>query len=360
MKHFHVVLFVFLLFAPSLKAEETKEYLWNVELQYFFNNNEFAPSSYALKQTMAGTWLNTLGGISWDESHAIFGGVNLLKIPGLQPTINKIDVTLFYQYETSRFFFRAGAFPRKDVLNYCNFFFRDSIQHFVPQMQGIFFQIGRDRNFFNAWLDWTGMPTAQQRESFYFGFSGRVSKQVFFADFQSYINHLAGTAPFHESEIGVSEQMQMMASLGLEHQTKNGFNGLVSAGVLAGNDRIRREDLRHSSIGFVARANAEFWGIGTRNTIYLGNPRMEFYERYGNVLYWQNPFLRGSSYVQSNWFIRLLETSFARAKFSYVLHFSEGVMMHQQMLTVTANVGSENVRKRENANTAFPWARIFR
>ena len=342
--------------ATSLHAQE---YKWNVELRYFFNNNEFEPSSHALKQTMVGTWLNTLGGISWDESHTIFGGVNLLKIPGLHPTINKVDVTLYYRYQTSRMHFRVGAFPREEVLgdNYSDFFFSDSINFFVPQMHGIFWQIGRDRNFFNAWLDWTGMPTADRRESFHFGFSGRVSHRSLFAEFQSYVNHLAGTAPFHESEIGVSEQMQILALMGVEHRTKNNFSGLVSAGVLAGVERLRREELRHRPVGFVANANAEFWGIGTENTIYLGDPRMRFFEKEGKHLYWQNPFLRGSSYVQSNWFIRLLETPFARAELNYTLHFSQGVMMHQQTLTVSANIGNW---RRENTNVAFPWTRIFR
>ena len=353
------MMFVFLFFVPSLKAEDTKEYLWNVELQYFFNNNEFADSPHALKQTWAGTWLNTLGGISWDDSHTIFGGVNILNIPGTHRAVNKANLTLFYRHQTDRFHFRVGSFNREDVLGdiYCDFFFGDSIDLFVPQMHGVFFQIGRGRNFFNAWLDWTGMPTETQRESFKFGFSGRASYQSLFGEFQSYINHLAGTAPFHESQIGVSEQIQILASLGAEFDTKIGFEGSVSAGVLAGVERIRREQLSYSPVGFVARANVEFWGIESKNTIYLGDPRMKFFYREGNHLYWQNPFLKGSSYVQSEWSIRLLETSFARAEFSYILNFSGGVMMHQQMFKVSANVGNW---RRESTETAFPWARIFR
>jgi hypothetical protein len=346
-----LVLFVF---CASLQAQE---YKWRVGLDYFFDNHEYTDSPFAVQQTMTGVWLNTLGGISWDVSHAIFGGANLLKIPGLQPTVNKVDITLFYQFETPRVLFRAGAFPRNEVLgNYGDFFFRDSVNHFVPQMQGIFWQIGSDRNFFNLWLDWTGMPTPEQRESFLFGFSGRVSKQMFFADFQSYINHLANTTG--EFHYGVSEQMQILASLGVDYEAKSGFRGLISAGVLAGVERIRRENLTHSPIGFVARANAEFWGIGTQNTLYVGDPRMKFYPQEGNTLYWQTPFLRAGSYVQSKWYIRLLETPRARVRFNYNLHFSEGKMMHQQMLTVSANVG--NFSNRDAAKTPFPWARFFR
>ena len=354
-------IFALLSFFTSLQA---KEYKWRVELDYFFNNNENRESPLVPANTMRqiGTWLNTLGGISWDESHTLFGGVNLLQIPGLQPAINKVDIALFYQYETSRVFFRAGAFPRREVLaNYSEFFFSDSIQNFVPQMQGFFFQLGNDRNFFNAWLDWTSyrVPDNPKRESFMFGFSGKVSKNLFFADFQSYVNHISGRDPNLPEHIGTSEQMQILASIGVEYEASNSFKGLFSAGVLAGMERLRRDNLTHHPVGFVARANAEFWGIGTQNTLYVGNPRMKFFEREGNLLYWQTPFLRGSSYVQSRWYIRLLETRFARAKFSYTFRFSEGKMMHQQILTVSANIGCSRLID-QSAKRAFPWTRFFR
>ncbi|MDR0334006.1 MAG: hypothetical protein LBI15_11165 [Dysgonamonadaceae bacterium] len=347
-------IFILLFLVASLQAQE---YKWRVGLDYFFNNHEFETSSHGLKQTMSGTWLNTLGGISWDDAHTIFGGVNLLKISEMKSNIDKVDVTLFYQYETPKVFFRAGAFPRKGVLgNYSDFFFRDSIHHFIPQMQGIFFQIGRDKHFFNAWLDWTGMPTAERRESFHFGFSGRVSKQMFFADFQSYVNHLSNTTA--DDFYGVSEQMQLLASVGVQHETKNGFSGLVSTGVFAGVERIRKQDLIHKPVGFVVRVDAEYWGIGTKNTFYFGDPRMKFYPTEGNELYWQTPFLRNSSYVQSKWYIRLLETSFAHVRLDYNLHFAEGKMMHQQMLTVSANI--DNFSKRNTNKTSFPWTKLFR
>jgi hypothetical protein len=349
-------IFILLTLSASLQAQE---YKWRVGLDYFFDNHEFAPSSHALKQTMSGTRLNTLGGISWDDEHTIFGGVNLLKITDMQTGIDKIDVTLFYQYEIPKAFFRAGAFPRKEVLgNYSDFFFRDSVNHFVPQMQGIFFQIGRGNHFFNAWLDWTGMPTAEKRESFHFGFSGKVSSRMFFADFQSYVNHLSNTTA--DDFYGVSEQMQLLASVGAQHETKNGFSGLASAGVLAGIEHIRKQKLIHKPVGFAARANAEYWGIGTKNTFYLGQSRMEFYPAEGHELYWQTPFLRENSYVQSIWYIRLLETPFAHVRFDYNLHFSERKMMHQQMLTVSANIGNSASLTDRNRKNAFPLTRLFR
>jgi len=349
------VIFLVIVFS-SIEVLYAREYKWNVSFEYFFNNNEYAASTFAADNTQIGTWLNTLGGISWDNSHSIFGGINFLKIPGTQHTIDKIDLSIFYEFETSSVFFRAGAFPRQEVLsNYNTFFFRDSINLFMPQMQGVFFRLGNRNNFVNAWLDWTGMPSAEQRESFLFGFSGRASHRIFFADFQSYVNHLSNRA--FDYDLGVSEQMQMLASVGIEHQTAKGFHTLVSAGILASSERLRRQQLVYRPLGFVARADAEFWGIGTQNLLYLGNPRMKFYEREGSALYWQTPFLQGSTYLHSRWYIRLLETPFAQVRFDYNLHFTEGKMLHQQMFTVSANIG--NWSKEKNTRTSFPWSKFF-
>ena len=147
--------FVFVLFTlymlPSLHAQE---YWWKLGFDYFFDNQEYAKSSFTDPQTMNGIWLNSLAGISWDSTHTIYGGVNLLKIPGMKEAVDKVDVTLYYQYETPKVLLRAGAFPRKEVLpNYSDFFFKDSVNHFMPLMQGIFWQTGGKRNFFNACMD---------------------------------------------------------------------------------------------------------------------------------------------------------------------------------------------------------------
>jgi len=50
----------------------------------------------------------------------------------------------------------------------------------------------------------------------------------------------------------------------------------VSAGVFAGFERDRKADISYKPVGFTARANAEYWGIGMENTFYAGDPRMRF------------------------------------------------------------------------------------
>lgn len=340
---------------PALHAQQ---YRWGVELDYFFDNREYEKSTFTDPQTLHGIWLNTLGGVTWDSTHTIYAGVNLLKIPGMSKAVDKVDVALYYEYKKPKTLFRAGAFPRKEVLpNYSDFFFRDSVNLFMPLMQGVFWQIGEDANFFNAWMDWTGYATANTRESFYLGFSGKASKGILFGDFQSYIFHYAGTFPGNPA-YGVSEQMQGMASVGLAYEAANSFKGLLSAGIFAGVERDRKAEETYKPVGFTARANAELYGIGTENRFYTGDARMRLFSVHGSDLYWGTPFLRGSTYLQSKWYIRLLESNYVSARINCNLHFSEGEVMFQQTLSITANIGS--FYKPEKKKPDYLWMRIFR
>lgn len=335
-----------------------QQYEWKVGLDYFFDNTEYEKSSFTDSETMNGIWLNPLGGVVWNDAHSLRAGVNLLKIPGMNRAVDKIDVTMYYQYRSAKILFRAGSFPRSEVLgNYNNFFFKDSVNHFVPLMQGVFWQLGNDRNFFNAWFDRTGYATSARHEHFFVGLSGKVSGGLFFADFQSYMFHHSNTRPATPGE-GVSENMQLLASAGLQYERPEGFSGLLSAGFLAGYERDRRFDNRlYKPFGFVARAHAEYGGIGTQNTLYAGDPRMCLADTFGGDLYWGTQFLRAGSYLKSEWYIRLIESDLVKARFNCNLHFSEGNVLFQQMFTVSASINhftSSNGKK-----TSYPWMRLF-
>lgn len=353
-KWFAAVMFLFCVL-PGLQAQE---YRWKLGVDYFFDNQEYKASDYTIPQTMNGVWLNTLGGVAWDSCHTLYGGVNLLKIGGNDKTISEVEVSLYYQYETPRVMFKVGSFPRKEALsNYSDFFFRDSVNYYQPLMQGVFWQVGKDRNFFNAWMDWTGYGAKDKRESFYLGFSGKLSKKKFFADFQSYMFHYAGTLPANPA-IGVSEQMQIMASVGLEHAASNSFHGLLSAGIFAGVERDRKADLSYTPVGFVARADAELHGVGTKNMFYMGDARMRLYSSLGSGLYWGTPFLRGNSYLRSEWYVRLMESKYMSAQFNCNVHLSQGKVMLQQTFTVAASIS--NFFDRNERKTRYPWMDFFR
>lgn len=329
---FWCILLMFL----SLSVGDAQEYRWRAEFDYFFDNTEYNGTPFVNSQTMNGIWFNPVGSVAWDSLHTLYGGVNLLKIPGMKNAIDKVDVTLYYQYRTPKILFQVGAFPRKEVLsNYNNFFFKDSIDNFLPLIQGIFWQIGNNDHFFNAWMDWTGYATPAARENFFIGFSGRAAKGLFFADFQSYMFHYSNTSPATPG-VGVSENLQLQVSAGWRYDDKKVFASMISMGILMGYERDRRfENTLCRPVGFTARVDAEYYGIGTQNTLYVGDPRMRLFDTFGGDLYWGTQFLRGKSYVESEWYARLLETDRVKARLNVNFHISEGNVFFQQMLNVS-------------------------
>lgn len=350
------IILILLTFCSALTLH-AQDYIWKLGFDYFFDNREYEKSSFTDPQTLNGIWINPAGGISWDSVHTIAAGVDLLKIPGMGKAIDKVDLSIYYQYKTNKVLFRAGSFPRKEALsNYSDFFFSDSVSYFKPLMQGLFWQIGKDRNFFNAWMDWTGYATPENRENFFLGFSGKTSKGILFGDFQSYLFHYAGTNP-RNPEYGVSEQMQVMSTVGIEFDKINSLRCLLSAGVFAGIERDRMTGVAHKPVGFVSKANLEFWGIGTENTIYSGDPRMRFYSQFGGDLYWGTPFLQGNTYLQSKFYIRFMESEMIKIRLNGNLHFSEGNMLYQQTLTLSASI--DNFTKYRSKGVIYPWMKIF-
>ena len=101
-------------------------------------------------------------------------GAYLLSIPGSKETIDKLQALLYYQYDSPKVLFCAGAFPGVR----CCPTTLTSFPRFGHLLQaadaGDLFQVGRDRNFVNVWMDWTGHATADTGE-FLRGGIGRAS-----------------------------------------------------------------------------------------------------------------------------------------------------------------------------------------
>lgn len=355
MKNIFILLFIIL--NISIVTAQNN-YKWGVDLDYFFNNSEYDKSTYAESGTMQGIWLKPRGRISWDKENSIDAGVNLLAIPGNKKTLEKINLTMFYQFQKKSILFKVGSFPRQETLgNYDTFFFRDSVNYYTPNMRGVFWQVGRKNNFINAWIDWTGNASHKVREDFFVGFSGKASTDIFFAEFQSYMFHRALTNPPIEGE-GVSENIQIQAMAGINYTSPKGFNVLAAGGVLAGYERDRRYDnTLYKPIGYVAKLNLEYWGIGTKNSFYIGDPRMILYNDFGGSLYHGTPFLQGKSYLKNELYIKLIENRTVDVIFFSNMHFSQKEVLFQQLLTVTARVG--NLFPRSKKKTNYPWKDLF-
>lgn len=313
---------------------------WALGFEYFFDNVEFDSSDYIWSGTMNGIWLSPSGQLSWSEHHSVNAGINFLKIPGTRKGLDKVDITAYYEYETPKVLFRAGSFPRRDVLSqYNSFFFKDSVQNFVPLVQGVYWRIGNDRRFVDAWMDWTGYGMPDVHEQFFVGFSGRWTQGIFFADFQSYLYHHSLTVPMIDGQ-GVSENLQLQATTGLEYENGR-FNSLIATGILAGYERDRRfESEVYKPLGMVIRADAEYRWLGMQNLFYAGDRRMRLNDKFGDSLYWGTPFLQARNYLRSDWYVKLVDRNGLKVKLNSNLHLVEGNLYFQQELKVQVQLGN--------------------
>ncbi|HLP04733.1 MAG TPA: hypothetical protein VK152_04810 [Paludibacter sp.] len=332
---------------------------WKAGLDYFFDNTEYARSTLTKDQTMTGVHFSPEAVLSWDSVHHLSAGVDLLKTAGSVNMLDAVRPVAYYQYKTASTNFYAGAFPRSAVLsNYSDLFFQDSVAYYRPTLEGIFWQRGNAEGFFNLWLDWNGHQTAINHETFFVGASAHKKWGHAFTDFQSYLFHFANTNPpvpgFHVCDNALAHW-----SAGFDYSNQTGLDTLlVAAGVLAGFERERNiPNSTYLPVGIVVRANVDYSGFGVQNTLYAGNPRQLIYGKYGNELYWNNPFLRAGFYLQSKWYLQVIRNRFATGRLNLNLHFSEGRMMYEQVFTLRATLSSD--RKNATSPKKTLLAKIF-
>ncbi len=339
----------------------SQELTWKLGYNYFFDNAEYALSSYNVDQTLHGMNLMPEIGLKLDDRQTVFTGVNLLKIAGNPTFTNGEDFLVYYQYKSPSVKFRAGAFPREGMLdNYSTLFFKDSIRYFRPVMHGIYLKVNNKKeDFFNIWLDWTGHGSENIRESFFIGASGLKKRGLLFGEMQSYLFHYANTTPSTES-YSVSEQFQMQFSLGTSYSNEAGLDTLLfSVGALLGLERDRSVSKDFDKlIGLTMHFNAEYNGLGTYNQAYFGNNRMTFYDNHGSNLYWGTPFLRGNSYIESKWYARLIQSDIANIKVGLNMHLTEKQVLYQQTITLSVNI-NKNQRTKQHSENMFPLMKFF-
>jgi len=332
-------IFILLIINFSVFAQELQ---WKAGLNYFFDNTEYVRSTLTKDQTMNGVHFSPELGMSWDSVHAIFGGVNALKISGSKGFVDKIDFTAYYQYDSQNVKFQAGAFPRADLLsNYSDFFFQDSVINFRPVMQGFYLNIGNKNAFYNLWLDWVSHQTAVDREAFYIGASAHKSFGLLFADFQSYMFHYANVHPTNPA-YHVCDNALAHLSVGASYNNHQGIDTLLFAvGVLGGFERDRgMGDDAFLPVAAVLRLNFQYRGFGTNNTLYIGDPRMIMYDKYGGNFYWGNPFLRSKSYLQSKFYVNVFNNDWINGKVGMNLHFSEKQIFYEQTFSLNVSLNS--------------------
>jgi hypothetical protein len=315
---------------------------WQVGLFSFFDNTEFAHSSFQIPQTMSGVLFTPEIGLCWDSAHSVNIGVDLLHEFGSDNAVDYFYPTAYYKMDRKPFRFYMGAFPRKDALDkYPRIFFQDSISYYRPNINGIFCEFYKKQNYINVWLDWTSRKSQSMHEAFFMGLSGRYNFGILYAQHFGYVFHFAGVMDPVEQE-PLHDNGVFLTSLGIDLSNKTILDKLdINAGWVAGLERERSDQAEWIiQNGLLMETKIEYRWIGVFNSLYIGNGQMYYYDEYGNELYWGDPFYRASSYNRSDIYVNFIKNKVVSLKLIYSLHFAENTMYHEQSLKVSFNLNN--------------------
>ncbi|MCX6334717.1 MAG: hypothetical protein NT092_10500 [Bacteroidia bacterium] len=342
MKRLSLTLFFLLSIFSGLFSQD---FFWHSGLNSFFDNIEFAGSHVKVPQTMAGVMIAPEIEFEWDSVNRIVGGVNIMHEFGSSEIIDRIYSTAYYEYCSKPFTFIMGAFPRSLALEkYPRMFFQDSLSYYRPNINGIYFQYGKDQKYVNVWLDWTGRQSPNVREAFFVGLSGRYNLGIFYAQHFSYMFHYASRMnPLHYEPL--HDNMLLLTSAGSDLSGRTFLDRLEgNVGWVLGLERSRSGNADWITMhGLQVEARAEYKFAGIHNTFYAGQGMMYFYKDHENDLYWGDPVYRAKVYDRADIYVKFLRKQNVNLELTWSLHFLEGNVYNEQMLKLRMDINKAGI-----------------
>jgi hypothetical protein len=335
-----IVTFVtILLLALRPDSVEAQEYKWSSGVYSYFDNVEFGGSKLKAPQTMSGIQVIPQLRISWDTVNTIVLGANILKEFGTNGFIGEAWPVVYYNYCSGIWQFSMGSIPRNRTLDrYPRLFFQDSLEYYRPMMNGFAFSVGKDKNYLQFWLDWTGRQSESVREAFFAGMNGRGMIGRFYLQQFGYMYHFASKLnPVVEESL--HDNILVLTSAGFDMSGLTLFSKLDgNIGWVLGAERSRADNTGWIMLhGILVELRAEYKRIGLFNSLYKGSGLYNYYSDHGNSLYWGDPSYRASFYDRADIYIKVLDTKRVNLDLTYSLHFLESNLFHEQMLKLKIN-----------------------
>jgi hypothetical protein len=306
----------------------------------FLDNREykaFVPRS----RTYSGTRTTLDFGLHLDSLNSFIVGANALHEFGAIPFFGKVDPVAYYKFQSAKWQFYAGEFPREGLLSdYPRALLNDTLQYYRPNIQGLLARYQTAGFTETGWIDWVSRQTTTQREQFLFGFSGKYSPNPygpFYVSHYFFLMHDAGAeitvANDHINDNGGGE-----VKLGLDFSHKTVLDSLtIEAGGLMSLQRERGVDGFKKPLGFVFAA-------------YLGYHRFglyeEFYRGQGSTIEYGDSYYSKPTYnrIDLSWTPFLFDR--IKGQFIASFHFSPGNLNdNQEVFRVTYDLGRKVLKR---------------
>lgn len=313
---------------------------WDVGFFGFVDNREYAASGRE-SATFLGTQLTPEVGLLIDSTHRIRFGMNLLHEFGTKQFSNKISPTVYYNYQKDHISFYMGAFPRRGLTDdFSRALLSDTLIYFRPNHTGLLFKVEKPLLNQNIWIDWVSKQSADQREQFMVGASGKVQLGMFFVAHDALLWHNA--LPDNPPEdMHLQDNVAITAQVGIDMTKISDLDSLTfGVGGILSADRLRGVYDWKGARGALIEVHGAYRSFFVHNTFYVGDRQALALgdDFYSEKLY--NRLDLGWSPLRNKRFSAKLIASF---------HFTAGAIDNQQTLLLRYNIGSAHLLK----NTRF-------
>src|ERR1700761_7812612 len=124
-------------------------------------------------RTYSGTRTTLDFGLNLDSLNHFIVGANALHEFGAIPFFGNVAPVAYYHYESARWTFNVGEFPREGLLTqYPRAMLNDTLLYYRPNVEGLLTSLHTQYGYETIWIDWVSRQTNTEREEFLFGDEG--------------------------------------------------------------------------------------------------------------------------------------------------------------------------------------------
>lgn len=337
-KKLYLLIFISLLTTSISLAQQSVDVNFNG--LGFLDNREYK-DFVARSRTYSGTRTALDFGLNLDSLNHFIVGVNAIHEFGAVPFYLKANPVAYYKFESKKWLFNAGEFPREGLLdNYPRALLNDTLQYYRPNVEGLLARYQTAHFMETGWIDWVSRQTDTAREQFLFGFEGKYRPSLtgpFYVSHFVFMEHNAGAAiPVPNDHIQDNGGGQVR--LGLDFSKKQNFLDSLSveAGFMFSLERSRGLDGLQTPKGFVS-------------SLYASHGRFslfdEFYAGQGSHINYGDSFYEKKFYNRLDLAFTPFLTGHLKGQFILSIHRTPGYTSNQEAFRITYDLGRKIIAR---------------
>ncbi len=320
---------LFIILGVSALFANSQNFDYRVLFEGIGDNREYF-NDYGFPQTILGTRTAFEGGIS-SENHKIRLGFSYLYEFGSEVDAQKINPTIYYQFNNQQIDFLFGSFSRRDKINFPLAMLTDTLLYYRPNIEGIYGKYTWNWGWQNAFIDWLSRQTDVNREMFTTGLSGEIYQGNFFFENFLLITHVA-TPAIRIPGQHIKDYLGLSLLAGIRTNENSIFKGYLKAGFLNSEHRERSvTDGFESSNSFFAEAYGKWKNLAIKTVLHSGN---------GHRFAFGDHFYRAGNYARTDLIWNFVNQEKVKARFNWSFHIIDWQELNnQQQLSIIYSFG---------------------